>query len=420
MIKKLVASIFCMLVITTGFSFGVLAEQNKKILISESRTLDTEAISCEVTPNNNADTIPASHLLDTLDQQQSVDSYHAWAISENGYYAQSFIPTLGQLTRVELKVYKKGNPDGLSVSIRSNLTAPDLTSKYLLGISIPTNRTWLEFDFPDIPVTPGGTYYIVWDPVGAPDFNNTSYWCVGIGNPYLNGSAWRFLGLTWEIHNPVESPDPDFCFKTYGLPGGNSPPNKPTTPSGPTTGGIDESFHYESYISDPDGDSMEVYFDWGDGTHSGWTVILTNGTVGNDKTWTTPGMYQVRVKARDTPYLTESPWSDSLAVIISVGENNPPNKPAAPTGDTFGKIGVSHTYESSATDIDGDQIYYLFDWDDGSDSGWIGSYDSGDVCQESHIWSTKGSYSIKVKAKDTSGAESPWSDPLPIKNTVFI
>ncbi|MCX6664239.1 MAG: PKD domain-containing protein, partial [Euryarchaeota archaeon] len=68
----------------------------------------------------------------------------------------------------------------------------------------------------------------------------------------------------------------------------------------------------------------------------------------------------------------------------------------------------------STTDIDGDQIYYLFDWGDGNDSGWMGPYNSGDICKESHIWSTKGNYAVKVKAKDTFGAESPWSDPLPI------
>ena len=159
---------------------------------------------------------------------------------------------------------------------------------------------------------------------------------------------------------------------------------------------------------------MEVYFEWGDGTHTGWVGILTNGTVGNYKTWDTAGTYQVRVKARDTPYLSESSWSDSLTVIISEEVNNPPNKPATPSGKASGKVNVSYTYGSSTMDSDGDQIFYLFDWGDGTDSGWIGAYDSGDVCQESHIWTTKGSYSIKVKAKDTSGAESVWSDSLPI------
>ena len=95
-------------------------------------------------------------------------------------------------------------------------------------------------------------------------------------------------------------------------------------------------------------------------------------------------------------------------------ESNPPNKPNTPTGFSVGTINVSYTYESSTIDMDGDQIYYLFDWGDSTDSGWVGPYDSGAICQESHAWSMKGSYSIKVKAKDTSDAESVWSDPLPI------
>ena len=303
-----------MLLITTGFSFGILAEQNNNIEISESRSIGTEVVSCEVFSDDTLDVTPSSYLLDILDQQQLVDSNYAFAVSENGYYAQSFKPTLGWLTRVELKLYKIGNPVGLRISIRSNLTGSDLTSKYLSGGLISTNKTWVEFDFPAISVTPGGTYYIVWDPVGVPDSHNNSYWCVGANNPYANGSAWKFLGLLWEIHNPVETPDPDFCFKTYGLSEANNPPNKPNTPG----------------------------------------------------------------------------------------------------GDVVGKIGISHTYESSTTDIDGDQIYYFFDWDDGTDSGWLGPYDNGDICQKSHIWNTMGSYSIKVKARDMHGVESVWSDSLPI------
>ncbi len=82
--------------------------------------------------------------------------------------------------------------------------------------------------------------------------------------------------------------------------------------------------------------------------------------------------------------------------------------------DTSGKIGVSYPYESSTSDIDGDQIYYLFDWDDGNTSGWLGPFNSGTSKVANHTWATKGNYNIKVKAKDTFGAESPWSDPLPI------
>jgi len=53
----------------------------------------------------------------------------------------------------------------------------------------------------------------------------------------------------------------------------------------------------------------------------------------------------------------------------------------------------------------------MWDWGDGSYSAWLGPFDSGEVISASHAWS-KGSYNIKVKAKDVLGAESNWSDPL--------
>ncbi len=46
-------------------------------------------------------------------------------------------------------------------------------------------------------------------------------------------------------------------------------------------------------------------------------------------------------------------------------------------------------------------------------SNWLGPYDSGELTQAKHSWG-KGSYSIKVKAKDSYGAESEWSETLAI------
>jgi len=91
-----------------------------------------------------------------------------------------------------------------------------------------------------------------------------------------------------------------------------------------------------------------------------------------------------------------------------------PNKPNTPTGEASGKIDVEYTYTSSAIDPDNDLIYYIFNWGDGTDSGWLGPIDSGITYEVNHIWEKKGNYEIKVKAKDIYGAESSWSDPLPI------
>jgi hypothetical protein len=94
--------------------------------------------------------------------------------------------------------------------------------------------------------------------------------------------------------------------------------------------------------------------------------------------------------------------------------NHEPVKPEKPLGPIQGKVGVGYSYTTSTTDPDGDQMYYLWDWGDGTQSGWLGLYDSGATCEVRNTWTEKSSYSIKVKAKDIYGKESAWSDPLPI------
>jgi hypothetical protein len=95
--------------------------------------------------------------------------------------------------------------------------------------------------------------------------------------------------------------------------------------------------------------------------------------------------------------------------------NNPPRKPFKPSGESSGKTGDEYIYKTSTSDPDGDQIWYKWDWGDGSDSEWIGPYDGGVTISTQYSWDEQGDYVIKVKAKDSYGDESPWSDPLTVK-----
>jgi len=92
---------------------------------------------------------------------------------------------------------------------------------------------------------------------------------------------------------------------------------------------------------------------------------------------------------------------------------NAPNKPSI-TGPSSGRTRRQLTYTATTTDPNGDQVYYWFDWGDGSNSGWVGPYNSGADASESNSWSADGTYEVKVKSKDTSDNESPWSDPIPV------
>jgi len=100
--------------------------------------------------------------------------------------------------------------------------------------------------------------------------------------------------------------------------------------------------------------------------------------------------------------------------IIPTGFNQKPSKPSTPNGPESGKKDIDYTYTSISEDSDGHYLYYLFDWGDGSDSGWVGPYNSGEVCKASYNWAEKGDYDIKVKTKDIYDCESEFSDILTV------
>lgn len=107
-------------------------------------------------------------------------------------------------------------------------------------------------------------------------------------------------------------------------------------------------------------------------------------------------------------------YGDPSLILDGVNIDGGPEKPDIPSGPTSGKTGEEFTYISSTTDPDEDQLFYLFDWGDDTNSGWIGPFASGEDASASHQWETTGDFEVKVKAKDIKGLESTWSDPLPI------
>jgi len=96
---------------------------------------------------------------------------------------------------------------------------------------------------------------------------------------------------------------------------------------------------------------------------------------------------------------------------VTPGSGEAPNTPPPPDGPVEGVINTEYEFSTKTEDPQGDNVSYLFDWDDGTDSGWLGPYPSGTNQSASHSWDEEGEYKIKVKAKDENGAESKWSTP---------
>jgi hypothetical protein len=88
--------------------------------------------------------------------------------------------------------------------------------------------------------------------------------------------------------------------------------------------------------------------------------------------------------------------------------NSPPNTPVI-TGDKNGKIGQEYQYIFNTTDPEQDDVYYYINWSDNTSNQLIGPYYSGEEASLNHIWSEKGTYTLKVKARDIYGAESDYA-----------
>ncbi len=117
-------------------------------------------------------------------------------------------------------------------------------------------------------------------------------------------------------------------------------------------------------------------------------------------------------KLKYETFVHSSLWGNPDLGMKSISENDPPEKPTQANGRLKGKVGVEYNYSTSTTDPNTENIYYFFDWGDGTNSGWFGPHLSGEIVEASHIWSEQDNYEIKTIAQDINGTKSVWSDPL--------
>jgi hypothetical protein len=131
----------------------------------------------------------------------------------------------------------------------------------------------------------------------------------------------------------------------------------PTTPllTGPSIGILNETYGFQAQATDPDDDNLFYFFDWGDGTNTGWLGPFPSGQyVIAQKAWNRAGSYQVRVQAKDFNERI-SEWSTPLTMTIL--PDQPPTPPSI-NGPTEGKPGNTYLYTLTATDPETDLLFY--------------------------------------------------------------
>ena len=350
--------------------------------------------------------IKSTSLGEVIDQHQDWDDDCLYFEQE----WQEFVPTLGKLTRVGVKIaqWYSGSPD-LIMTIEKPLGTV-LTTKSMPATSIPSpSCDWVSFNVPDITLIPGGSYFIkLTAPLGS-EYG----WGIAYNNLYPQGTSSQHPG--------------DWCFRTYGEEELNNPPDTPSTPSGPTSVSEGVAYTYTTSTIDPDGDHVKYGFDFdndGDIVYGHWTGLIPSGSTCNfNVVMYGVGTIYLRVKAEDE-HGAQSGFSSALTIVVS-GANAPPNNPTI-NGYASGKAGNPYTYDFTTTDPDGDDVSYFIKWGDGNITSWTTFQTSGSSYTEAHTWTVKGAYTIEVKAKDIHGAESGWST-LPISmpkakttNSLFI
>jgi hypothetical protein len=194
------------------------------------------------------------------------------------------------------------------LAVRDTLTGEDLTiiavepDEFPLVNGTPTEEqlAWVEFNFKDIKITPGQTYYIV---VYTANITENYYWISGNGtNIYPDGGVFLSIddGNTWS-----EFTDADGCFKTYGR--NNEAPEIPSI-DGPAKGKVGKPITYTFVTDDPDGDEVYYCINWSDGAPEVCIGPFASGEeVTATHTWSTKGTYVIKAKARDI-YDAESDW----------------------------------------------------------------------------------------------------------------
>ena len=93
-------------------------------------------------------------------------------------------------------------------------------------------------------------------------------------------------------------------------------PDAPQAPDGPSSGFEDSVYIFTTSATDPDGDSVALRLEWGDGDTS-WSGFRPGGVqVAMSHSWDSIGSYEIRARAKD-PDDAVSLWSDGRTISIS-------------------------------------------------------------------------------------------------------
>jgi hypothetical protein len=163
------------------------------------------------------------------------------------------------------------------------------------------------------------------------------------------------------------------------------------------------------------GSIANVHIDYSADNGISWSPVAANTANDGIYSWTVPSITpsaNCLVRVSDASFITINDISDSIfsispapAEIVSI--------PIMPQGANSGLKDTGYSFSSggSASNL-GHTLQYKFDWDDGTDSGWLAE---GNI-SVSHSWAANDTYHVRAMARCAThtAIESLWSETLGI------
>jgi len=196
-------------------------------------------------------------------------------------------------------------------------------------------------------------------------------------------------------------------FKFIKYEGGND--QVPPEIDGPTHGDPGEDYDFTFTTYDPEGDNVWIKVDWGDNDITDWLgPYESDEPVTLTHSWTYEAPFTIRAKSMDV--WDDSHWGNHPMYI----GNQPPEPPTITGNKLYGDPDQELTFRFKSYDFEGQNIYYIIDWDDGTktetDYG-----PSNTTIKVTHSWGEKNDFNITARAVDIGGKVSDVSKPLWIR-----
>ena len=209
----------------------------------------------------------------------------------------------------------------------------------------------------------------------------------------------------------------------------NMPPYFNYGPADPLAAPPAASQYIPINISDNEGDTVTVFWDFGDGTNATNVTVAppTGVVISQTHSWDPriPGKsfyiqnYTLNVSLSDGQH---PPVNSSTLVTITVGYNWPPNLRVTSSKENAEPL-EPISFAANASDLEGDPLTWTFDYSDGT----VEVYHSGSTAPGLQVWqntthyfSTVGSHTVNVSLSDALVPFQVGDHNITVKATVRI